>query len=353
MSQVLIVTTFCRGDLPLVKKRLEWMVELGQKPTHDLLLVDNANLSDQELAVLAKDHQKVFKGVHVRKILQPCLKNEWPDTVNYAWRRTLRIVHGQYGEKFDAMAYRGWFYFEPDVTPLAGDWATQIESAFLAGKRPYCGRINTTETSDGKSIFHLNGAAVYPLGLKHYDPKALQVDGVPWDVAGLGHFAISRASALNDGQYAHAFGTKDYRKEGNRLVATQTLMNGESREVSSELTTQFIHHGCKDGSLIDCLSNFKRQNAKVEVMPNVRLDQPPADNVARKSNPSGQASPSKPIDIDPKFKKQLEEFKGETVKTPKDQIEEIKADHEAGMKWKELIKKYKISPAKLSKILHE
>lgn len=301
MADLLLVTVVCRHDISLAFKRLEYLNRLGiPVKKHPVLLINDGSVADDEFARLGNAcvESGLYGAVSSRRILSQPSQAEWPYNVNHAWRTTAAIVAGIYGEKFDGNPYLGWFYFEPDVTPIHKDFATMLETQYVAPPvHQFMGVMSLTTASNGAVIRHLNGAAVYPISAQYYNQKMMLMDGIPWDVAGMDEGIAPQRKEIPSDVYTVAFGTRDYKRDGTRFTATQKLANGETKPFSFELNRQILHHGCKDGSLMDLLVPCAGSKPAMET-----------------SNP-------------------------------------IKADRDAGMKWKDLMSKYRISPAKLKQAL--
>lgn len=321
MADLLLVTTACQSDLGLARKRLEHMKGLGAPVKRlPLLLINDGSISSQDFSAFASEHvaSNLFSTVSTRKILDQSTQSEWPYNVNHAWRTTAKIVSGEYGEPFDGSSFIGWFYFEPDVTLLHKDFGAILEAQYLAQPvRQFMGAVSVTTASNRSTIRHMNGAGVYPISSQYYNIRMMLVDGIPWDVAGLGEEASARRKDIPQEAYALGFGTTAYKRDGQHFTATQTLHDGNSRPYEFELREQILHHGCKDGSLMDLLAE------KVEL----KKPEPPAKD--------GLKSGSKIL----------------SSKEVKEKIDLIKSDRDAGMPWKELMKKHRMSPASLSLIL--
>lgn len=256
MPSLLLVTTVCSGDAELCLKRLEWMKELGapQFPK-DLLLINDGSLEDAEFKKLASAHRDsgLFPKVETRMILQPCDRAEWPWTVNYAWRTTALIVAGEYGLKFDGSDYYCWFYLEPDVTPLNKDFGHILEQGYFLQKRQFMGRMHVTVASNGQPIRHMNGACCYPIANQWYNAAMILTDGAPWDVAGLNTgIEPARLAEVPDTAYEVQVGARDFVGSGT-LSGGQHLRDGKVKAITFTRAEHILHHGCKDGSLIDAL----------------------------------------------------------------------------------------------------
>lgn len=304
MADLLLVTTVCQADKALAEKRLDYLKTLGEPAKkHPLLLVNDGSIDDATFSEFAKAHADsgLFGTITTRKIITPPTSQDWPNNVNHAWRTTAHIVAGMYGEPFDTSNLLGWFYFEPDVLPFNKDFATILEQHYITAPiRQFMGGVNVTKASNGSFVRHMNGAAAYPISAQFYYDKMMLMEGLPWDVAGMNdETASARRKDMPTEIYTMAFGTHGYKREGQKFTATQQLHDQTTKPYEFTLDKQLLHHGCKDGTLIDCLVPQK-----------------------------------KPTNLIP-----FEDAQG------------VKADAAAGMKWKDMLKKYKMSPANLKKAL--
>jgi len=339
MPSLLLVTTVCRGDIALAYKRLDWMKSLGMPMMpKDILLVNDGSLPDAEFKKLGAAHVQsgLFPKVELRAILQGPEKPEWPWTVNHAWRTTALIVAGEYGLRFDGAEYYCWFYFEPDVTPLNKDFAQILETQYVFHKRQFMGRIHTTRTSTGHLIQHMNGAACYPIANSWYNERMMLTDGVPWDVAGMAtNNQPERLADVPEAAYAVHVGCRGFTTNGSTLKAQQTDYTGKSELISFDLAQQILHHGCKDGSLIDVLS-----------LRNGASGEPTTGTL-------GQPSETPGIQAPPKIK--ILPTPGNPVAMLKRDVElrnKILVDKAGGMTYKKLLGKYKLNPKRLSYLLN-
>ena len=328
---LLVVTTFCNNDIPLLKKRCEWFAHIGFKCDRDFLLVGDSDVSSTDLEEVVNLHRPFFQNIAVRSILDVG-PTHWPYNVNRAFRTTYRILTGYYGEKFSWAPYNAWFNFESDVTLLKPDAIKQLEDICRKGGKPFAGHISETRMSDGSIVRHMNGAGVYPCAqmngqLANYNQNLLLAETLPWDVAGLTSLASIHSMPKNE--YIHAFGTTEYVKDQEMLQGKQTLMNGQTSQFIFKLGNQIIHHGCKDGSLIDALIGKA---------------------VAPREDPNRNAISNKfiPYEVEKEEVKEVETKTPEPVElTLKDKILKDKAD---GIPYKQLLKKYKLHPKKMKEI---
>jgi len=254
MSQLLIVTTFRSGDIHLLKKKIEWYKHVDFKATHDLLLIGDGSTTSEQVEEVSKLNSPYFSKIITRKFNEFPTKNEWPYNVNNAWRITAKIIYGMYGDKVDVSPYVGWFYFEPDVTLLNKDAFTILEQNYKLLKKPLMGKINETRTNEDRVIVHMNGAGIYPTQFSQaIKPSAFIIDNIPWDVAAL-QLPSPYIAEIPKSVYEMGFGTTNFRLDGDLLLAEQTI-GKEVLEYSFQIKEQLLHHGCKDGSLIDILIN--------------------------------------------------------------------------------------------------
>lgn len=343
---MLIVTTFCNQDIPLLKKRIEWMAFLGVKPDYDLLLIGDHDVSTEDVESMVSLHKPFFKDVLTKRIKQAPLLAGWPNGTNNAFRKTYRILSGQYDmPPFSWEPYKGWFYFEADVTILKADSFKALEKIYLDGNKNFCGFLNETRLSNGKLVRHLNGAAIYPtknsntINKALYNEKMMLTNNIPWDVAGMSENLLSDATALSSEKYLHAFGTWNYRKHENELICTQKLMNGTIQEKRYVLNGQLIHHGCKDGTLIDILMTPKLEENKVIAISN-QIPPPKVTLIESAKVSSIPVNPKKRI---PRAVKRIDP----------EIVTKIKEDYKNGVKWKALIGKYRIGTTAMKGIIDE
>lgn len=149
---------FHQRELPLMEKLARWITELGGVSRHEILLVPSMNVfSGGHHNAIADEFRKSFKTVHV---LAPTGEDEygWPDSANFAWRATVNhVVYNMGDEPF--------LWFEPDSVPLVSSWLDQIESEWMANKKPFMGaRVQIDNIP-----VHMSGIAVYS-GMQQHCP---------------------------------------------------------------------------------------------------------------------------------------------------------------------------------------
>lgn len=328
MKKLLIVTAVCQTDYFLAEKRAKWMVEMGQKPIHTLLLINDGTLDENRAKSLAESHTGVFETVLLRKIARP-KSSAWPDGVNHVFRAIARNLTST-DSFIDKNNFSGWFYFEPDVTPLVPIWADILDTQYDFQKKPFMGVKSIVHATRGKSpvkITCMNGAGCYSFDGIHYTPMMMLGEGAPWDVLGLSENQ-NKIAYIPDAAYALTYGiTKCERKNETTFTATKTVQDGTVSQCEFELKEQILHHGCKDGSLIEILS-------KKEVIKNQAV----ADAVRERLEPVIAISRKR-------VTKSMERANASK--------EAILADYAANVGWSTLIGKYRIHPSHLKKIITE
>lgn len=341
-TDLLVVTTYCNNDKWLMLKRAEMMKFLGVRPTHDFILIGDADVADNDLQDMGSIYREVFRNVFTAKLKGQSRGEGWPRGTNAAFRNSVRLMHNQFKTKFDNMPYRGFFYFESDITPLKPDFISLMHELYKNDPHPFMGVVGEIKTKSGVVIRHMNGAAVYPFGEKYFTTDMMLVENAPWDVAGLtGSHFMKMAHDLGHTRYSMHFSTTQYKKlsEG-KYSAIKTPHGAEPFGVTCDIfPTHLIHHGCKDASLMDLLMG-KVEDKKPDIIttaPKIgRVDTTIPKNLWPKKKRRAKKSPKK------KAAKEVA-----VASSP----EAIRAAHKGGMKWKELIKTFRVMPKELKKIL--
>ncbi len=119
------------------------------------------------------------------------------------------------------------------------------------------------------------------------------------------------------------------RKNETTISATKTVQDGTVTQVEFQLQGQLLHHGCKDGSLIDVFDKVKEVKTK-EVVTTLTERLAPALVF-------GQSKKRVP-----KSANRAEANKADII-----------ADFKSGMGWSSLIGKYRVNPKHLKAILTE
>lgn len=371
MSKLLAVTAFCHSDLWLAEKRSEYMRAMGYEPTHDLLLIGDSSVSDSDVERVQQAYKGLFKEVYTRRIKESPQNSQWPHSCNHVWRITTRIVAGRYGNpKFPPLSYAAWFYFEPDITPLHKQFMGIMEQQYLFHKKQfmgYVGPVTVRTTTKGvvkdSKVDHMNGAGVYPISTAHYSKEALLSEQLPWDVAGFAGNELLKVHRIPKDVYLMGFRSKNFVKTGEHTFdAIREVINnvGVTEPYSINTTQAILHHGCKDGSLMDAVHGESNKSPK-SILNTIKKCQPMIDLIPVatgtapifvKDGSLMDALIGNPIKI-----KELPGIGLKFVPTENGlvpihpQQTQINIDHAAGMKWRDLLSKYKIAPRVLKSIL--
>lgn len=310
-QSLLAVTTFCAKDLPLLRKRAEYMAHINCIASHDLLVIGDSDTDEHMVDEVRKIHLPFFRSVEMAQLKSNGSDSGWPKSVNRAFRSTVWLLHGIGKIKFNTKPFRGWLYFESDITPLVPDFMRRLEQEYVNMRKPFMGITGDIKSSSGKTVKCMNGAGIYPFGMGFFNQEMMLTDNIPWDVAGLSGNTLRLVHNMGYDKYAMHFSTWEYNQVGERsFTCIKRRHAGPEEPDKCTLTAQWIHHGCKDGTMIDLLMG--------------------------KEKPPIVVTPPEPVK--------------KSGKTGYDEAAII-ADHKDGMKWQALIGKYKIAPKVLKSIL--
>ena len=314
--KLLHVTTYGRADCGALLKRFNHQFDLCGQLERRIVLIASADVHESQIADPYNAAQKCYTEVEVGRIAAVPQRTDWPYNVNHAFQYTVQTLQGLMPFRPKVAGYASFLYYECDMTPLTSDWADKLDEAYTKEGKPFAGYIHQTILNPTKrKVTHMNGGGCYPLDAKPYNTKIMLAERLPWDVNGLCDEKLPQIGQLND-IYAHHYGTHSYKKGKDGLECLRGN-NKDAQVIKVDLSGKIIHHGCKDGSLIDFLC------------------QPGSHGV--------QGDPVTGIDSFPPLKQP-------PVDTPS-WAEQAKADHAAGMKWRDLLAKYKVMPAKLKEAL--
>lgn len=332
MKKLLIVTAVCRNDFSLALERAEYLKRLGQKPDHTLLLVNDGTVEEGNFKALVDSHLNIFDTVITRSVSQP-RNPQWPWGVNHVFRSIVRMLCSN-TSSIDKTNFTGWFYFEPDVTPINPDWIAIFDQQYTFHKRPFMGvrsMVNGYRGDQKVSIECMNGAGIYTLDLGRFNAELMLADGAPWDVVGLSGGNLQQVSLTPDSAYMLTYGITECVKQADGTIkSVKTVQDGTVTDCVFKLDQHIIHHGCKDGSLMRIINPVK-----------------PEKLTAPKSVYANDGKPA--IKRRAKLKRSYGDPKPKSKWTKEDVIIDI----QAGEKWGTMISKHRISPADLAAIRDE
>ncbi len=161
-AKIMVVIPFCRQDIALALKHLNWLQVLGGSSTHDCVLLV---AQDTNAAEATKVARKTFKTVNV--IVYGGHSNMgWPDGPNTAFRAACGAM-----QRFG----RPWLWLEPDAVVLRRDWLRILEREYHHHQKAFFGPIV-------QGMGHMNGVGIYPANAQQKLKRTLSgPTGVAWD----------------------------------------------------------------------------------------------------------------------------------------------------------------------------
>lgn len=275
-TPLLVVLPYCKKDIALTRKLLEWIEVLSPKlAPHCCLLAVDSQVEKQVIIEFRDRVRRIFDYAEAALVNVPEEESgRWPSASNAMFRIASRHV----GECFRLP----WLWLEPDCTPLLPSWLDLLALAYTRSPKKYLGAQIRSEPMMEPTLppVHLAGCAIYPpdafVAMEPYcKPDASRA----WDI-GNAEYVIPRS--LNTPLIHHVYGTMDMPpifkavKEPGDPANTCTL--GFVRPDAA------LFHRCKDGSLIDLLA-ARRQSQPVT-----------AASSAEKPKPGRRGRPAKPAE---------------------------------------------------------
>ncbi len=149
-KQILVVMAVFAGDAELAKQDLEWLREIKQQPTHELILWHERTMGRDTVKLLVDLAGPIFKRV------QPI---SYPRThgPNQTWQLCC-LEMAKHGKP--------WFWWEPDCVPLKREWIAVLQSRYDRCGKPFFGPIV-------RGPGHVNGTSVYPSNAASLLPQAM------------------------------------------------------------------------------------------------------------------------------------------------------------------------------------
>jgi hypothetical protein len=157
-----------------------------------------------------------------------------------------------------------WYFFEPDNTPLKPNWINTLADEYRRVQRPFMGVIHPTywrrKNPDGtferfiQDGSHLIGTSIYPKDAPRYSKlfKSIPYAVTPWDVYWQWEI-IKYAAGTNLIHHEwRSFRYKRDKKSGE--IRGERAPGGELPYEPKPLSPDaVVHHGCKDGSLLNLM----------------------------------------------------------------------------------------------------
>jgi len=227
---MLIAIAYCLRDYKETKLLLDWIEELGGCREHELLILHDARVPNQNMVDITALAGKIFKKV--TPIVGAAAIDGWPQGANYMWRTVTNVLSYRQDVRF-------FLWLEPDAIPLREGWAEALEKEFIeaAGRGARFMGDRVEVQVEGKEVpLHMSGVGIYPNPLHQFSGEAYRAHELAWDMAGKDQIVpLAHFTKLIEHAWKHPSFTN-----------------------VSELYTQIrpeavLFHASKDGSLIKVL----------------------------------------------------------------------------------------------------
>jgi hypothetical protein len=250
---MLLVLPFSDQDGRLALSQAKYLEFVGPYKSHELMIAAPADCEEQVNEV-QKAVGNEFARVHLHYITGP--KAPWPTGPN-------RSFHSIAHHIWQNVPCEGWYFFEPDNTPLKPNWLSTLDYEYRRSGRPFMGVLHPTyyrrRNPDGslerfiQDGVHLVGTSIYPQDAPRYSKlfATIPYAASPWDVYWQWDI-IKYASGTNLIQ--HEWRSYHYRRDkktgeikGEREA---DVLPYEPKPLAPDAV---VHHGCKDGSLLNIM----------------------------------------------------------------------------------------------------
>jgi len=232
---MLIALAYCLRDYQITQQLIEWIRELGGCTEHELLLLHDARVPNQNMVDITALAGKTFKKV--TPIVGAAKIDGWPQGANYMWRTVTNVLSYRSDVRF-------FLWLEPDAIPLKEGWAEALEKEFIdaAGKgaRFMGDRVEVEDIP-----LHMSGVGIYPNPLHEFSGEAYRAHDVAWDMAGKDQIVpLAHFTRLIEHAWKHP---------------TFTMISELQTQIRPEA---ILFHASKDGSLIKVLRESRDPRRK-------------------------------------------------------------------------------------------
>jgi hypothetical protein len=253
MSDLIVVLAACAKDAALMRKNLQWQIDLGGCKEFRAVCAFGGDLNDSVtsdiLALARRCYSFVWRFDYPRAKIE-----HWPWGPNHAFRQTAHYMRTHKSP---------WLWFEPDVIPLKRDWLKTLHSEYHRAGRKFMGTI-VPEAG------HCNGAAIYPADTPNLIPRTMMMQSnMAWD-------ALMQPEMINLCHNAshliqHAWGRVDGRFHHLLGESPSFPMPSDLYEINPDAV---VLHRNKDGTLIDRLRESLKivGQAAPALSPNGQMD---------------------------------------------------------------------------------
>jgi hypothetical protein len=244
---MLLVFPVTKADVLLAEKLTEWMLKLGGRGRHDLLVVGTLQTAKEAARIADRLDGKLFVPDTECEI-------GWPASSNHLWVKTVNHLR-------NTRNTQPFYWFEADCTPLRAGWLDEVETEYNVAQKPYCGAVQVTRMVDPRTKEfvkadgeHVIGTCVYPADFPTRSTLWKYVawnspDVPPWDI----YLRHEMRPEVHVSQVIKShWRTKNYEiLKGGRIVCDPIDEQSVYGPVPDEVA---VIHGCKDGSLIEALN---------------------------------------------------------------------------------------------------
>jgi hypothetical protein len=230
------VVPFCAKDEWLALRLMTYCRGLESRQPYNCLVVHDDLISGQAVVEAAREYfaeVKEFTYKHWNG------KPNWPYPQNFQFQNAAAHIY-----KNEPLGREPWFWWEPDATPVKAGWMKALDDRYEEGKRPFAGHIVSGTPFPGRPAMRwMTGCGIYPWNTPVLSPQMMLALQYPWDVASA-RDVIPNCTQSND-LIQHV-----WERDGKPFSFV------DKDEAKAALSpTAVIFHRCKDGSLIDVLSN--------------------------------------------------------------------------------------------------
>lgn len=237
---MLVVIPFYNGDAWLAKKNIEHWISLDEKVNYPSLIVYDKETPQEKIDPVRELAKKYFTRVDEYNCgLPPSRK--WPFASNYVFQRTVWHLIGLFNQR--KIPKDHWIWVESDSVAMKSGWLNAINKRHIDGGKPFTGHWNY-ETQVW------NGVSVYPHApdINRFTHYMMLCENAPWDVIASKRDNISKNLQIANDLFQHVWADP----------ATDAAYTFNSIEEVNSIVREsvMLFHRCKDGSLIDVLTEY-------------------------------------------------------------------------------------------------
>lgn len=253
LNKLLLVIPVCESDRNLAQLRAAKMSSVDC----DILLAFDKDLSPEHVEVVHNAYRGLSRSCERFILSDSSPLKHWPYPQNNMFKRVAEHLDKNV-VKLDK--YAAFYLFEPDIAPLTPDFLSILWKKYVDSHKRYMGYVSPEPIKDskGKVLWkYMNGAGFYPIDVLKKAPSLGLAQYTPWDVY-IGNLILSEVTVANE-LMAHNFGVSELKGTKNNWSAKQTLHGANGTNILKEITGSLsdlhvVHHGCKDGSIYELLS---------------------------------------------------------------------------------------------------